>query len=84
MDHSKFEFLLHKFKTQERKLEEYIDQDTDFKRLCRDYEELGKTILYLKNLMNVPVELLQKQIHEQQDLLDELEKEIKLFLQSES
>ena len=84
MDPKKFDLLLTKFNTQKNEIENYLKNDTDFRNLCNDYEELGQTIAYLKNLTKVPISQIKKQIESQQELFEELEKEIRLFIENDN
>ena len=84
MGPKKFDLLLTKFNTQKNEIENYLKNDTDFRNLCNDYEELGQTIAYLKNLTKVPISQIKKQIESQQELFEELEKEIRLFIENDN
>lgn len=84
MGPKKFDLLLTKFNTQKNEIENYLKNDTDFRNLCIDYEELGQTIAYLKNLTKVPISQIKKQIESQQELFEELEKEIRLFIENDN
>ncbi len=78
-----FEHLIKAFRDQKELVEKSIHQDRDFRQLCKDYEELGKSISYLKNLMNIPLVQFEKQISDQQELFNELEREIAFYLEKE-
>ena len=79
----KFELLLKNFKAYENELKEYIEQDPDFRKLCTEYEEIGQAVRYLQNLTKVPIRQIEKQLEAQEELLNELEQEIELFIKFE-
>ena len=65
---------------QKELIKEYEEQDLDFRKLCADYERIIKMIKYFTNLVDVPLNEIEKQIRDQEELKNELEEEIRLFL----
>ena len=65
------------------KIRKYAFLDRDFRKLCQEFERTADAVAYLKNLIDVPIEALQKQLEEQNKHLLDLRDEIADFLSSE-
>ena len=76
-------YLKKNFCSQIGLIEEAMEMDVDFRKLCTDYESVAATIDYLAALMAMPRAGLQAQIDKESLLLRELTLEIQLFLAAE-
>ena len=66
-----------------RKVKVYMGMDQDFYRLCRDFEDVIKTIEILENTKEKKTDGILYQIAQYSLLKAELEEEIKSFIEEE-
>ena len=66
-----------------RKINVYMGMDMDFARLCKDFEEVALTIIFLENAYDNGIEMIQNQIESYRQLKEELTTDIEDFIQEE-
>lgn len=80
MEYGSFIHLHQLFPEQIEKIRRYAAEDTDFLRLCHEFERTADMVSFLTMLIDFPLEALKETQKEQDALLHQLREEITDFL----